>query len=174
MDEWCRKTKGIPYDKGGAWASQGSVSTSLLDQMLKNPYFNAPPPKSTGRELFHLRWLEEHLQQHSPLAPEDVQATLCELTAKAIADAVLLHAKESEAVYICGGGAHNHHLISRIKAHLTPIRVGLSDVIGLPSDWVEACAFAWLAKQALNSATGNLPEVTGARKAVVLGAIYPA
>lgn len=172
MDAWIAHSHQRPFDKGGAWAAQGIVDPALLAQLLAHPYFHLPPPKSTGREEFHWRWLEAVLANHPALPPADVQATLLELTAQSISRAVLAQAADAE-LHVCGGGAHNTHLMARLQALLPRGRVATTEELGIPPDYVEAVAFAWLAMRTINRLSGNLPEVTGAQREVVLGGIYP-
>ncbi len=174
MDHWCERHTGRPYDAGGAWAAQGQVLPGLLQRLLDEPYLHQPPPKSTGRDLFHPAWLQERLQGFGDAAPADVQATLTELTARACAASVVSYGKESKLLAVCGGGARNGQLMARIGAALPGVAVQPTDALGLPSQQVEAAAFAWLARQAVHGLPGNLPLVTGAAGLRVLGAIYPA
>ncbi len=174
MNVWCERHKQRPYDANGEWAMSGHVQQLLLEKLLQEAYLKHPAPKSTGRELFNIDWLDQHLKQIPPISPQDVQATLCEFTAKCIAIAINRHLTAISAIYVCGGGVHNQHLMQRLMALLKTIPIHSSNEIGLDPDWVEACAFAWLARQTLRGATGNLPEVTGAKQSVILGAIYPA
>lgn len=170
MDSWASRHLHSSYDANGAWAASGKHIPQLLEQLLAEPFFAAAPPKSTGRDTFNLTWLESRLQTGYKAA--DVQATLLELTAKCIADAIAKHSQGCEEVYLCGGGAHNLSLVARLTAILPGKRVRATDLLGIPADWVEAAAFAWLAKQAIEGKPCNLPEVTGARGARILGAIY--
>lgn len=172
LDAWTTRHLGQPYDKDGAWAASGQPIPKLLGRLLTEPFFAAPPPKSTGRDLFNLPWLERFLSPD--FAPADVQATLLELTVKGIASAILDHCSTASEIYLCGGGAHNGTLVRRLKQSLPNRSVAPTDDLGVNADWVEAFAFAWLARQTLNGNPGNLPEVTGARGARILGAIYPA
>jgi anhydro-N-acetylmuramic acid kinase len=175
MDHWCRLHTGQPYDAAGAWAASGRVDAALLAQMLADPYFALPAPKSTGRDLFHSAWLDAQLKQRSTAPkPEDVQATLAELTATACADDVLRHAPEARELLVCGGGALNDHLMRRLAARLPAVRVQRTDARGLPAMQVEACAFGWLARAFCEREPGNLSAVTGASGPRVLGALYPA
>jgi anhydro-N-acetylmuramic acid kinase len=139
--------------------------------MLHDPYFRSPPPKSTGREHFNQAWLSSHLQG-AARKNNDVQATLCELTAVSVADAIEQYAPATQRVLVCGGGAHNNYLMQRLAASLPDMPVTSTGTVGLDPDWVEAAAFAWLAKQHLAGKPGNIPEVTGAREPVVLGRLY--
>jgi anhydro-N-acetylmuramic acid kinase len=138
---------------------------------MTNPFFSLPPPKSAGREIFNLIWLESCLGGDEQ--PADVAATLLQLTAKGIADSVSDHFPEVTEVYLCGGGARNSELVNRIRAAMPGRKVELTDSIGVNADWLEAFAFAWLAKQVMQGIPGSLPSVTGARGARLLGAIYP-
>ncbi len=174
MDIWCLQHKGLPYDANGAWANSGTVNKPLLNAMLSDDFFQRPPPKSTGREHFNESWLVSFTSTMHNLAPEDVQATLLELTAQSISQAIQSWGIESENCFICGGGAHNSALINRLGALLPERHVGTTKELGLDPDWVEATAFAWLAKQRIELLYGNLPSVTRARGPRVLGAIYPA
>ncbi|MHB1592164.1 MAG: anhydro-N-acetylmuramic acid kinase [Sulfuricella sp.] len=172
LDAWTTLHLGQPYDKDGAWAASGHPIPELLRQLLTEPFFAALPPKSTGRDLFNLPWLEHFLSPD--FAPADVQATLLELTVKGITVAILEHCSTASEIYLCGGGAHNGTLVRRLKQSLPNRSIAPTDDLGVNVDWVEAFAFAWLARQALNGNSGNLPEVTGAKGARILGAIYPA
>jgi anhydro-N-acetylmuramic acid kinase len=182
MDGWCQRHRGQAYDDRGAWAASGAVSMPLLSRMLAEPYFSTPPPKSTGRDLFHLQWLASRLTAHAATlpagapapSPVDVQATLAELTARTCADSLQRHALGMTRLVVCGGGAFNTHLMQRLAALLPGTRVMASDTAGLPPLQVEAAAFAWLARQAVLRQTLDLKSTTGARGARVLGGIYPA
>ena len=171
MDAWCLRHTGHIYDNNGAWAASGRVIPALLDKLLAMPFFSLPPPKSAGRELFNLVWLESCLSgtEH----PADVAATLLELTAAGIAESVSVHFPDAAEVYLCGGGARNGELVARIRTVMQSKKVDLTDSIGVDADWLEAFAFAWLAKQTMNGMPGSIPSVTGARGARLLGAIYP-
>jgi len=173
LDHWSALHRGAPFDEGGAWAASGKVDASLLQSLLAEPYFALAPPKSTGRDLFDARWLEARVGGGSARAPADVQATLVELTAATIADAITTHCAEAVEVLVCGGGARNDTLQRALAARLAPRRVAPTSEQGVPVDQVEAMAFAWLAREALAGRPGNLPAVTGARGPRVLGAIYP-
>lgn len=174
MDYWCQKHRHTAFDKNGDWAATGKFDQQLLDDLLKEKYLQQPPPKSTGRELFNGLWLEDKLLQHPSLNPAVIQATLCRFTAQCIVEAIKEYAPETDVVYISGGGAHNKMLLQIIQSGLDQQKVKTVDELGIGADWVEAVAFAWLAKQTLNRQTGSLPEVTGAKGARILGAIYPA
>jgi anhydro-N-acetylmuramic acid kinase len=170
LDVWAETHLGQPYDEDGHWGAQGRVIEPLLTALLADPYFSEAPPKSTGREHFNLAWLERHLEGGE--APKDVQATLCLLTARSIADAIKQQTAISRLL-VCGGGAHNLALLECLREELPDIAVETTAAAGLHPDWVEAAAFAWLARQTLLGRPGNLPEVTGAKRATVLGAIFP-
>ncbi len=170
MDAWCQRHTGADYDNDGAWAAGGTVIAPLLSELLAHPFFDQAPPKSTGRDMFNMSWLEKQLQPG--YAPQNVQATLLEFSARGIADAVQRYCPDTQELYLCGGGAHNGALIARLK-QLLPIVIAATDKLGIGADWVEAAAFAWLAKQTLENKPGNLPSVTGASGYRVLGAIYP-
>lgn len=171
LDAWIAEHRGEAFDSYGAWAAEHEFNDSLLSEMLADPYFRRSGPRSTGPELFNLGWLRERLPDG--LSPGSVQATLCELTARSIADS--LDDFAADAVYVCGGGARNTDLMRRLHGVLAPenIRVGTTDELGLAAEWVEAAAFAWLARQTLSQLPGNAPVVTGAAGARILGAIYP-
>ncbi len=176
LDLWCHRHTGRNYDANGEWAASGRLHAALLSHLLGEPYFHAKGIKSTGRDLFNADWLDEHLRGFSHLAPSDVQATLTELTAHTIAHAIMdtsWNGAGPKAVLVCGGGARNGHLMSRIAA-LMQAGVSTTDSRGWPVSQVEAAAFAWLAQQAMEGKPGNEPQVTGARGPRILGAIYPA
>lgn len=179
MDHWVHQHLGAAYDDHGAWAARGRVLPALLADLLAQPYFLQPPPKSTGRDLFHPAWLQQRLQAlattgtASP-APADVQATLCEFTAAAIADDVRRHAGDAADLLVCGGGALNDSLMARLRQRLPGMVLDTTDAHGLPVLQVEAAAFAWLACQQVGRRAGNEPAVTGAAGGRVLGACYPA
>ncbi len=170
MDGWTHRHRNLPFDDGGAWAATGQVLESLLTEALIHPYFTARPPKSTGPETFHLEWLGTLLSGQEE--PEDVQRTLLEIVVESIG--LALDDVSSSVIRICGGGARNHLLMSRLAARLAPADITSTDSIDIDPQWVEAWAFAWLAKQTLAGAPGNVPTVTGAKGPRVLGAIYPA
>jgi anhydro-N-acetylmuramic acid kinase len=172
MDAWIWRSQQRPFDEAGIWAAQGVANPILLSQLLDHLYFRLPPPKSTGREEFHWRWLESILANTPELPAADVQATLLELTAQSISREVIARHPDAE-LYVCGGGAHNARLMARLHDLLPQGRVSTTDELGIPPDYVEAVAFAWLAMRTLNRLPGNLPDVTGAEKEVVLGGIYP-
>jgi anhydro-N-acetylmuramic acid kinase len=174
LDSHARQKLDKPYDEDGAWASGGAVSDDLLQVMLSDQYFELAPPKSTGFEYFNDRWLRSKLSETGKAAPSavDIQATLAELSARTIATAILKNAPAVDEVLICGGGVHNKDLVQRLTTCLAGSSVTSTEAYGLHPDWVEAAAFAWLAKRRLEDKPGNLPEVTGASRPAVLGAIY--
>jgi len=174
IDLWCREHTGRPFDDDGRWARSGSTDEALLRRCLDDSYFDLPRPKSTGRELFNAAWLEQQLaaMPHRP-EPADVQNTLVELTAQTIIHAINTECPGADAIYLCGGGAHNSYLCERISHHAGSVSVSSTRSIGLDPDWVEAIAFAWLAKRHIDNLPGNLPAVTGARRRTVLGNFWP-
>jgi anhydro-N-acetylmuramic acid kinase len=172
MDIWAGRHLGAPFDSDGAWAQGGRIIEPLLDRLLQDPYFGRPPPKSTGRDLFNDDWLGGKLPPGA--APRDVQATLLELTARSVAAALRSAEPEVQRVIVCGGGACNAALMRRFRELIAPAQIESSGKHGLEPQEVEAVAFAWLARQAIEGRPGNLPAATGARGARVLGAIYPA
>lgn len=174
MDAWIHHHQGHAYDRDGAWAASGQVQEGLLRALLNDPFFQATGPKSTGRELFNLPWLMQQLEKHPAYKAEDVQATLLELTATSIITSLQQAQPNCSELLVCGGGAHNKALIDRLQTLLPGSTVSSTGDHGVPADWVEAMAFAWLAHCCLNGIPGNRPEVTGARGLRVLGAIYPA
>lgn len=175
LDAWARRHLAAPFDEDGALAARGAVDQALLERMLADPYFSRPAPKSTGRDYFDEGWIDRWTCAAGgpPVAPADVQRTLCELTAATVADSIEAYGPETDEVYLCGGGVHNRTLVERLSTRLAPRRVERTDALGLAADHVEAAAFAWLAKCAINGIPGNHPSVTGAREYVVLGGIYP-
>ncbi len=172
MDAWCAQHTGKPYDDNGAWAASGKVLPGLLKQLLGEPYFALPPPRSTGRDLFNTTWLQGRLTGGE--ASEDVQATLLELTCRTIAQSIRQYCGGANEIYLCGGGAHNQALRDRLAALLTDLSIQTTSTLGVDSDYLEAIAFAWLAQQTLHGKSANLPPVTGAKHPCVLGAIHPA
>jgi len=175
LDGWCERHRGRPYDEEGAWAATGSVDEGLLRALRGDPYFARRPPKSTGREHFDLAWLDAVLADRANAsAPADVQATLAALTAHTIADAVQARDRKVDRLLVCGGGAHNADLRSRLRACLPGIAVESTADHGIEPEWVEPLAFAWLAHRRVRGLPGNRPEVTGADRALVLGALVRA
>lgn len=173
MDAWCQRHRGDAYDADGAWAASGRVVPELLARLLDDTFFQAPPPKSTGRDHFNPAWLEARLP--AQWEPQDVQATLLRLTAQAIHDAVEKHLGGADEIWLCGGGARNTALVNTLRHAFagTATPVALTDALGVKAEWVEALAFAWLAWRTLQGEPGNLPAVTGAAHPCILGAIYP-
>lgn len=172
MDSWINARLQRDFDRDGDWAASGSVNTALLQHFLQAPYYSQTGPKSTGREQFNMLTIEESVAHFPPIAPADVQATLLELTARTICDAVEKSSTGLAPVFICGGGSANLALRARITTLLSKRVVTDTHQLGIPPDWVEAVAFAWLAKQTLNHLPGNIPAVTGANGPRILGAIY--
>lgn len=174
MDYWCLKHTGQSYDDGGQWAASARADSKLLKTLLSDPFFSKAPPKSTGRELFSPQWLDFMLEEFGHLSPPEVQATLCKLTATCIARAIQEHASDTDRVFCCGGGANNQTLMKMLAAELPDISVTTTAEAGVDPQWMEAIAFAWLARQAIHRQPGNLPAVTGAKGPRILGGIYPA
>ncbi|MFL1404733.1 anhydro-N-acetylmuramic acid kinase [Marinobacter sp. M1N3S26] len=173
MDAWCHRHTGKTYDAEGQWALTGQVLPVLLKRFMEEPYFSLTPPKSTGKELFNLDWLDARVDREPGFAPQDVQRTLLELTALTIARA--LPSQRPLAVYVCGGGALNTALMMRLGELLAPQGMVYTTAdLGIDPQWVEAAAFAWLARQTMEGLAGNVPAVTGASGPRVLGGIYPA
>jgi len=171
LDMWIKQHLDLDYDADGAWAGTGKVIEPLLSALLAEPYLALPPPKSTGRDLFNETWLRKHLLNHD-YQPSDIARTLIALTAHSIHRALITHCSDVDEIYLCGGGAKNSLLVQQLKTLLGDKKLATTDDLGIGIDWVEAVAFAWLAKQCLNQQTANLPEVTGAKGARILGAIY--
>lgn len=174
MDAWIQRQRGEDFDADGRWAATGQVDQNLLTSLLGDAFFAQTGPKSTGREYFNLDWLDDALSRRDPIAPQNVQATLLELTARSILDALQAACPNVDELFVCGGGARNLALMARLQALLPQALVAATDSQGVPADWVEAMAFAWLAHCALAGIPGNRPSVTGASGPRVLGAIYPA
>ncbi|WP_231892481.1 anhydro-N-acetylmuramic acid kinase [Woeseia oceani] len=172
MDTWCQLHKGKAYDEDGRWASSGVVDSRLLNQMLGDDYFALPPPKSTGFEYFDNAWLARHLEDGPARRADDVLATLCDLTACTIADAIDTYAADARDVLVCGGGVHNQHLLRRLQDKLPHQVVASTATAGVEPDWIEAAAFAWLAARRLADLPGNIPAVTGARVPAILGGVF--
>jgi anhydro-N-acetylmuramic acid kinase len=170
LDAWAQRHLNADFDADGAWAARGKVATALLERLRSDPYFDRPPPKSTGRELFNVAWLDARLDRSLPA--EDVQATLVELTAGTIVDAIARHGPGTREIYLCGGGARNPAIRSRIAA-LSGLRVADTQALGIPSGIVECAAFAWLAMKCSRREPVDATRVTGARGPRILGAIYP-
>ena len=174
LDAWARDRLGADMDREAALAREGEVLPSLLAALLAEPYFDRAPPKSTGRELFNRSWLDTRLAAHSEAGSRDVLRTLCELTVETAVAAVERFAPRTQEIYLCGGGARNPLIATRIEERAAPIRVDTTAALGIHPDWVEAAAFAWLAMRTVAGETGNAPTVTGAARETVLGGIYPA
>jgi anhydro-N-acetylmuramic acid kinase len=174
LDAWSLQHTGQPYDDDGRWAESGRVLPELLATLLGEPFFRQAPPKSTGRDLFNRPWLDAHLSAVPQAAPQDVQATLTELTARACAGEVQRHAPGLQRLLVCGGGALNGQLMGRLQALLPQAQVTSTAAAGLPPQQVEAAAFAWLAMKAVRGEKLALESTTGALGARVLGGIYPA
>ncbi|MEO8006034.1 MAG: anhydro-N-acetylmuramic acid kinase [Betaproteobacteria bacterium] len=173
MDAWIHRHRGENFDRNGTWAKSGVCIPSLLAALLDHEYFSRPAPKSTGRELFNLEWLDSKLSGTNA-EPCDVQATLLGFTIASISEAIARHSAGVKEIYVCGGGAANPELMARLAMAFPKLVVKTTAALGIDPDWVEACAFAWLARQALLLRPGNLPAVTGAKGPRILGAIYPA
>ncbi|UTW10922.1 anhydro-N-acetylmuramic acid kinase [Marinobacterium rhizophilum] len=176
LDYWIHRHQALDYDRHGAWAATGTVLPELLQQLLQLPFFGAPAPKSTGREQFNPDWLQQRLLEtgFDNQAPQDIQATLLELTAVSISNEIKQQAMAGCEVFLCGGGSHNRLLTKRLEALLQPYSLATTAALGLDPDWVEACAFAWLAGCRLDGSNGNMPAVTGALGERILGAVYSA
>ncbi len=173
MDAWSERCNEEQFDRDGEWAATGQVIPGLLEIMLGHDFFRLSPPKSTGREDFNLTWVTSLITKLE-LAPrlQDVQATLAELTAVSICDVVRAYAPDSTHLFVCGGGSHNRYLMKRLQTLLTGRHVETTAQCGLDPDWVEAAAFAWLARETLASRPVDLTRITGAQKPAVLGGIY--
>ncbi|MFB8829967.1 anhydro-N-acetylmuramic acid kinase [Azotobacter sp. CWF10] len=174
LDAWIQHQQGVEFDRDGAWAAGGAVQSPLLQTLLGDPFFLTQGPKSTGRELFNMDWLTRHLAKLPAMMPVDIQATLLELTATSIVGALRGAQARTDELLVCGGGAHNRTLMRRLAELLPTTRVASTEAYGVPPDWIEAMAFAWLAHCCLEGIPANRPSVTGARGPRILGAIYPA
>lgn len=176
LDGWCQRHLGAPYDADGRWAASGQVLAPLLELLIASePWFALPPPKSTGRDLFNMQWLDSRLAEFDGPrpAPQDVQATLQRLTARTVANAIDAAAAGTREVFVCGGGARNPGLMRELAYCLQrPVRA--TDALGVPAQQVEALAFAWLAQAFVARRPAGLPDVTGARGPRILGTLYPA
>nr|VFK15687.1 MAG: anhydro-N-acetylmuramic acid kinase [Candidatus Kentron sp. LPFa] len=174
LDAWAMRHLGVPIDTDGRWARQGNTHGELLQKLRDDDYFSMSPPKSTGRERFNPDWLQARLAGiHPTPSPPDIQRTLHDLTITTLQDAITHHAPACREILVCGGGAKNPLLLQGLQQQLPHCRVDTTNRYGIDPDWVEAMAFAWLARQTLRGLPGNAPSVTGARHPVVLGAIYP-
>ena len=172
MDEWIERHRGQPHDAHGAWAASGSIVDALLQSCLREPYFARPVPKSTGRGLFNLDWLASCDAKLDSRDPADVQRTLCELTARSMAEALRREGPATRRLIVCGGGTRNAFLMQRIVQALPELIVEPASDHGIDPQDIEAGAFAWLACRRLRGETGNLPSVTGAQRAAVLGGVF--
>ncbi|PYE17751.1 anhydro-N-acetylmuramic acid kinase [Paraburkholderia silvatlantica] len=178
LDLWAERHLGKPYDENGKFAASGNLHQPLLNALLDEPFFELQPPKSTGRDLFNARWLDDKLKGFESLTPADVQATLVALTAMSVAREIERHASDCRAVYVCGGGARNAALMAALQKALETgdvagVPVTTTEALGVPPHQVEPLAFAWLAMRCVAREPGNLAAVTGAAGERVLGAIYP-
>lgn len=171
LDAWCRESAGMAFDDQGSWAASGKVDPALLEQLLGDPFFAKKPPRSTGPEHFNLNWLKPQLPQ--TISAADVQATLAELTARSIAEALRQSGAQVDDVVVTGGGTNNHDLIERIAAAVAPCAVKHSDSLGMPAEAVESVGFAWLAYAALAGIRHDLSTITGTPQPIPLGGIYP-
>lgn len=170
LDSWITRYLDQRFDKDGAWSATGSINSKLLETLLQDDYFSLAPPKTTGREYFNLHWLD----QHNPYdEPQNIQASLVQLTIESIAQAIENHAPNTDEIYVCGGGAYNLQLMQGITKRLSNKKIATTTALDIDPAWVEAAAFAWLAKQTMENRTGNISSVTGAKEAIVLGGIYP-
>lgn len=174
MDSWIFQHREQAYDKDGEWAASAEANDELVNKLMNDAFIHRQPPKSTGREHYNIEWLNTQLKDFEKLPSDIIQASLCNFTARSITYAVEHFLPETTSLIICGGGVHNKHLVQQLNSCLKKINITSSDQHNLPADWVEAVAFAWLAKQTLDGKAGNLPSVTGAKKPAILGAIYPA
>lgn len=173
LDQWIGRHRGERYDRDGEWAGSGQFSHTLLNTMLADSYFALAPPKSAGREHFHLDWISDCLDSSGPsLRPVDVQATLLHLTARSVVNAVRRFVPAVDEIYVCGGGAHNRALMKLLSELIAPVGLQTTEPLGIHPDWVEAAAFAWLAHRTMALQPGNLPGVTGARSSRILGGVY--
>ncbi|MCU4677463.1 anhydro-N-acetylmuramic acid kinase [Catenovulum sp. 2E275] len=171
MDEWCEFNTGQPYDKNGRWAGSGQSIQTLLDKLLTAPFFTKKGPKSSGREVFNLSWLQHYLTE--VYSAQDVQATLLNLTSQSIAQAIQ-NVSHTADVWVCGGGVHNQTLMQQLQADLGyNYRLNSTQVLNIAPDWIEADCFAWLAYCFKHKIPANLPQVTGAKKTKILGCLYP-
>lgn len=171
MDAWAQQQLNTAMDAGGDWAAGGTCDKQLLGALLADPYFSLAPPKSTGREYFNRDWLSGFLPADN-ITAQDIQATLCRLTTRTIVDAIEQHAPATARLLVCGGGIHNDCLMQQLRSDLAETPVESTAHYGIDPDWVEAAAFAWLAKQNIEARPGNLPEVTGANQPAILGKLF--
>lgn len=174
LDQWILKHKNLTYDKSGEWAASGSFDKHLLGCLLQDPYFSLMHPKSTGPDYFNLQWLKKICATQritlTDYKPQDVQATLVELTCLSIAESIKnITNEQNTEIFVCGGGAHNNLILQRLSSALPLSTIHTTDKIGVPADWVEAAGFAWLGYCFEHNIPSNLPDVTGAKQKVVLG-----
>ncbi len=172
MNHWIQQQQNRPFDQHGDWAASGTVHDDFVAALLDDPFFQQPAPKSTGTEYFNPAWLSKRLKRFPFVAAEDVQASLAMLTATTIANAINTLPLKVDEVIVCGGGVHNTFLLQLMAQLLPAITWNSSEVHGMDPDYIEATAFAWLARQTLQRQSGNLPEVTGAKRPVILGGVY--
>jgi anhydro-N-acetylmuramic acid kinase len=172
LDQWIDQTCGLNYDKNGEWASQGHVDSQLLGNLLADNYFAEPHPKSTGTDYFNLAWLTTRYPALHSLSPQDVQATLVQLTVDSISDSILALDNSNGEVYVCGGGANNPLIMQGLRSKLANYQVKKTDALGIPCDWLEAIGFAWLGYCCAHDIASNVPSVTGAKSEVVLGEVF--
>jgi len=174
LDAWCFKNTRQTFDDRGAWSSTGVCDRTLVNQLKKATFFQQSPPKSTGRELFNLNWLQRQLDNFD-LPAADVQASLTCFTAETISEAIALADFTVDDIFVCGGGTFNHELMTQLDKQLA-LRdlpeTQSTESVGLNPSWVEGCAFAWLAKQRLETNPGSVAEVTGASRGSILGGVY--
>jgi len=168
LDAWVSQHQGTAFDNEGHWAAAGTIDEALLQRLLNDPWLAKAPPKSTGFEYFNLDWLADT----GEISAVDTQATLVELTARTIAHSITQIGMSVHQVFVCGGGAHNTFLLKRLAAQLPDTEISTTSKVGLDPDWVEACAFAWLAMRRIQHLSGNLPAVTGASRPAILGAVH--
>lgn len=172
LDHWCQRFTSNHIDTNGDWAKTGRLITGMLEKLLRDRYFQREAPKSTGIDYFNLSWLEQYLTDYADEKAEDIQATLLHLTTSSITDAIQRFQPSTKQLIVCGGGTHNTHLMQQLSSALSGIDVTTTQDFGYDPDYIEAMAFAWLARQTMEHKPGNLPAVTGAKQQVILGAIY--
>jgi anhydro-N-acetylmuramic acid kinase len=172
LDQWIEQQLGLSYDKNGEWAKQGKLSSELLKQLLADRYFAEPHPKSTGTDYFNLAWLSGRYPSLTSLSPQDIQATLVQLTVESIGDAILTLGDARGEIFVCGGGANNPLIMQGLQAKLSAYLIEKTDVLGVPSDWVEAVGFAWLGYCRAHRINSNIASVTGAKSELVLGEVF--
>lgn len=172
LDQWIAKQQNKNYDENGMWAASGQVDTALLEQLMQESYLHHPHPKSTGTDYFNLDWLAKRIANIEKYTPQDIQATLLAFTVESIALAFKQLNAQSGEIYVCGGGAANATLMQALETRFSSFTVSKTDHVGIPSDWLEAVGFAWLGYCYAHNIPGNLPSVTGASRAVILGQSY--